>query len=93
MMWIWIIIAVIVIAGLLFWVKSGSKNGEADSSADVEVPEEPTETPEVSEPSVEEPKVPEVSEAPEEPVVEAPVEEEVAQEEEVTSEDEEDKMV
>ena len=38
-MWVWIIIAVIVIAGLLFWVKSGAKDNQADLSVDEETPE------------------------------------------------------
>ena len=39
MMWVWIIIAVIVIAGLLFWVKSGAKDNQADLSVSEETPE------------------------------------------------------
>ena len=49
MIWLWIIIAVIVIAGLIFWVKSGNKDDETDLSADIEEPEVSAEEPETSE--------------------------------------------
>jgi len=55
MIWLWIIIAVIIIAGLIFWVKSGNKDDETDLSADIKEPEvsaeesETSEEPEISE--------------------------------------------
>ena len=99
MVWIWVIIAIIVIAGLLFWVKSGKKDDEVNLSSDSEGPvieetPEATETPEapieesVVETPVEEPAEAPV-EAPAEPEVEVPTEE--PQEEEASSD--EDKTV
>jgi len=40
-MWIWIILAIIVIAGLFFWMKSGKKDEGMDVSSAPEVPEMP----------------------------------------------------
>lgn len=42
MIWVLIIIAVVVIGGLLFWVKSGKKDDEMDlpNSSDESAPEE-----------------------------------------------------
>ena len=51
MIWLWIIIAVIVIAGLIFWVKSGNKDDETDLSADIEEPEVSAEESSVEEPA------------------------------------------
>jgi len=43
-MWIWIVVALIIIAGLFFWMKSGKKDEGADissTSEDFETPQEP----------------------------------------------------
>ena len=64
MIWVWIIIAVIVVAGLLFWVKSGNKDNGADLSADTEAPEAPAEAlaePEATEAPAEQPEQEETS--------------------------------
>jgi len=67
MIWVWIIIAVIVVAGLLFWVKSGNKNNETDLSADLSADEtSETDVEKPVEAPIETPAEPEVSEAPEE---------------------------
>ncbi len=79
-MWIWIIIGIIVVAGLIFWVRS-SKKGEGENGESMTVPEEPqapqAETPSASEMGDEETKD-DVSVEPSAPTesAEAPTEEE-----------------
>lgn len=58
MMWVWIIIAVIVIAGLIFWMKSGKKGNQADISESAEAPQAPAqpEAPTETEAPIEQPE-------------------------------------
>ena len=50
MMWIYIIIGIIVVIGIIYWLKSRSKGGEPEMPASPEAPSPsgPAETPESS---------------------------------------------